>query len=190
MPLCSVAQKKVGMEQYYYMQTKSLGTIVPKINYQCAKNWYGELRYNYEELKTASVHFGRKIEIEKLNGLEIVPLAGVCFGHLNGGSLGALAEISFNRLSFFSEPQYVFSFHDKEENYFYSWSEVVYEITPSFYSGLALQHTKMPSQAGFVEPGVVSGVSIGSFDLPFYCFSPFGAERNFVIGVNWKWQDK
>lgn len=178
------------MEQYYYMQPKTLGTIVPKINYQGAKKWYTEVRYNYEELRTASVHFGKKIGIKGLNDLEIIPLGGVCFGELNAGSAGALIQFSMNRISFYSEPQYVLSFSSKDDHYFYSWSEMVYEITPSFYSGLALQHTKMRHQPDFFEPGMVGGVSIGNFDLPFYCFSPFTANRNFVFGINWRWQQK
>ena len=175
------------MEQYYYMEPKSAGFVVPKINYEGANNWYAEARYNYEEIQTASIHFGKKFSLEHLSALEITPLAGICFGALNGASLGSTIELSVNRFTFYSEPQYVYSFKDTTGSYFYSWSEVVYELSSSFYSGLALQQTKMITQAHFFEPGVVAGFTFKNFDVPLYCFSLFNDKRNFVLGVNWKW---
>ena len=71
-PFIAFGQKQVGMQQYYYWQQKTTGTIVPKVYYQSPNNWYGELRYNYEETETASVHFGKKFGFPKVSALEII----------------------------------------------------------------------------------------------------------------------
>jgi hypothetical protein len=66
----------------------------------------------------------------------------------------------------------------------------VFDFSSIVYGGLALQQTKPYQQANVFEPGVVGGVSLGNFDIPFYCFSPFGDNKNFVLGINWQWQKK
>jgi hypothetical protein len=188
LPLLAFGQKQVGMQHYYYWEQKTMGTIVPKVYYQSPKNWYGEMRYNYEDVQTASVHFGKKFGFKKIPALEIVPVGGIIFGKLNGGSAGGIVEINLNKFCFSSEPQYVFSFREEEESYFYSWTEVSYEVFSFFYAGLALQQTKSFSLPNILEPGIMTGVTIKNFDIPIYCFSPASAYRNFVVGVNWRWE--
>jgi hypothetical protein len=90
--LLAFNQKRLGVEQYYYWQQKTVNTIVPKVYYQSPKNWYGEMRYNYEEVQTASIHFGKKFAFKKIAALEIVPVGGIIFGKLNGGSAGVITE--------------------------------------------------------------------------------------------------
>jgi hypothetical protein len=175
------------MEQYYYVQPKSIGFIVPKVSYQGAGNWHAEARYNYEEIQTGSVHIGKKFSFKTLPDLEVTPLAGVCFGRLTGGSIGSSIKFSLGRFDFFSEPQYVYSITDSSSSYFYSWSELLFNCSSSFYGGVAFQQTKTISELPFYEPGLVAGCSIRNFDIPLYFFSPFNDRRNFVLGVNWKW---
>jgi hypothetical protein len=187
-PFIALGQKQVGMQQYYYWQQKTTGTIVPKVYYQSPGNLFGELRYNYEEMETASLHFGKKFSFKKIPAFEIIPVGGIIFGKLNGGSIGSIVEINLNKFCICSEPQYVFSFNQKEENYFYAWTEAAYEIFSFFYAGIALQQTKPFSLPNSFEPGVMCGVSIKNFDIPVYCFNPASFSRNFVLGVNWRWE--
>lgn len=189
LPVFAGAQKQLGMEHYYYTQTQT-DIIVPKINYLSPKNWCSEIRYNYEEIQTASFHFGKKLSFKQAPALELIPLAGICFGRLNAGSVGTFIEASFNKFGFSSEPQYVFSFKDNNDNYYYSWSEATYELSSFFYTGLALQHTRAMKEAHIFEPGIIAGFSIKNFDIPIYYFNPLTSDRNFVFGVNWKWQKK
>jgi hypothetical protein len=189
--LCSLhgfTQKAVGMEQYYYWQQKTTSIVVPKVYYESPKKWYTEFRYNWEELQTASLHFGRQINFKQLTNLTLTPVAGVLFGKLNGGSAGVILEMGFNKFLFLSEPQYVFSFHEKGENFLYSWSELSYEINSFSYAGLALQQTKIYGEENYFEPGIMAGFTLGRFDIPIYCFSPASSTKNFVLGVNWRWE--
>ena len=176
------------MEQYYYWQQKTTSTIVPKVYYESPKKWYTEFRYNWEELQTASLHFGRQINFNQITDLTLTPVAGVLFGKLNGGSAGVILEMGFNKFLFLSEPQYVFSFHEKRENFLYSWSELSYEINSFSYAGLALQQTKIYGEQNYFEPGIMAGFTLGRFDIPIYCFSPTSGTKNFVLGVNWRWE--
>ena len=189
--LCSLhafGQKAVGMEQYYFWQQKTTGTIIPKVYYESPKKWYTEFRYNWEELQTASLHFGRQINFKNLPELTITPVAGVLFGKLNGGSAGAIIQLEFKKFLFLSEPQYVFAFQQKGQNFLYSWTELSYEINSFSYAGLALQQTKLYEEQNYFEPGIMAGFTLGRFDIPVYCFSPTSSTKNFVLGVNWRWE--
>ena len=176
------------MQQYYYWQQKTTGTIVPKVFYQSPKNWYGEFRYNYEELQTASVHFGKNLAFKNIPALQIIPVGGIIFGQLNGASAGGIVEINIKKFCFSTEPQYVFSFQQKTESYLYSWTELTYEILSFFYAGAALQQTKPFSLPNMLEPGIMAGFSIRNFDIPIYFFNPASSSKNFVLGVNWRWE--
>jgi hypothetical protein len=186
--LNAYTQKAVGMEQYYYWQQKTTGTIIPKVYYESPKKWYAEFRYNWEELHTASLHVGRQINFKKIPELTITPVAGVLFGKLTGGSAGTIIELQLNKFLFLSEPQYVFSFQQRGQNFFYSWSELSYQINSFSYAGFALQQTKLYDEKNFLEPGIMAGFNFGRFDIPLYCFSPTSASKNFVLGVNWRWE--
>ena len=188
LPAFSFAQNKLAMEQYYFVQPKEVNTIIPKINYESPKHWFVEGRYNWEEVQTASFHVGRSFEFKNIKGLDIKPVAGICFGQLNGGSLGTIIEYATDKFFISSEPQYVFAFNDKARRYLYSWSEASYSLTKMLYTGVALQHTKVIAEKGSVEPGLMAGISINNFEIPVYCFQPFNSARNFVVGVNWHWQ--
>ena len=176
------------MEQYYFWQQKTTGTIIPKVYYESPKKWYAEFRYNWEELQTASLHFGRQINLKKIPQLTMTPVAGVLFGKLNGGSAGAIIEFELNRFVLLSEPQYVFSFQEKGQNFLYSWSEFSYEINSFCYVGLALQQTKLYGEKNYFEPGIMAGFTLGRFDIPVYFFNPTSGTKNIVLGVNWRWE--
>lgn len=188
LPLLAICQKQVGMEQYYYWQGKTMGIIVPKVYYQSPKNWYGELRYNYEDVQTVSMHLGKKMGFKKIPALEVTPVFGVVLGKLNGGSAGTVIEVNVDKFCFFSEPQYVCSFQQEADSYIYSWTEVSYEVFSFLYAGIALQQTKPYSLPNVFEPGLMAGISIKNFDIPIYFFSPASSNKNFVLGVNWRWE--
>src|ERR1044072_5771641 len=53
------AQSKLGFENYNYWGQQSQGTFVPLIHFETNKNWYAELRYNYEDAQTISFYAGK-----------------------------------------------------------------------------------------------------------------------------------
>src|SRR4026208_290372 len=76
------SQQHGGFEQYYYTGT-GVSTIVPRIYYTSAHNWYGEVRYNYEELQTVSFNAGKMFSNKKALFYSVTPYAGVVLGRLN-----------------------------------------------------------------------------------------------------------
>ena len=65
--ICNIgkSQENGGFELYYYTGAGE-STLVPKVYYQ-RHNWYGEVRYNYEELQTVSFNVGKMFSNKKIN---------------------------------------------------------------------------------------------------------------------------
>ena len=181
------SQAHAGFEQYCYT-AGSVPTIVPRIYYQSPHNWYGEVRYNYEELQTVSLNAGKMFSHKKLVSYSITPFAGIVLGRLNGGTIGSNINIEHKSLFFSSESQYTFSVDKRRENFFFNWSELGYQLTNLVYMGLALQLTRHYQVINEWQPGIMMGFTYKSWTFPVYAFNPAGCNRNFVVGVNWEWK--
>jgi hypothetical protein len=183
----AISQKRGGIEQYYYGGQKGISAVVPKIYYQNKKNWYAEVRYNYDELETISFNAGKTFSKENIVAYAVTPIAGIITGKLNGASLGLNVQSEYKKVFFSAESQYTFSINSRDAEYFYNWSELGYDISEAVYTGLAMQLTHLYKTTNEWEPGIVVGLSFNKFTFPLYLFNPASANRYFVLGINIEW---
>ena len=181
------SQSHGGFEQYYYTGA-GLPAIVPKVYYESPRNWYGEVRYNYEELQTVSFNAGRIFSHKKLLSYSITPFAGIVLGRLNGGTLGSNIKMEYKSLFFSSESQYTFSVEKRAADFFFNWSEFGWQFTSLVYGGLAVQLTHPYEIKNNWQPGIMMGLTYKSWTFPVYAFNPVEDNRNFVVGINWEWK--
>jgi hypothetical protein len=184
----AVTQTHGGFEQLYYSGNKGTSTIVPRVYYQNKKNWYAEVRYNYEEAETFSFNAGKTFSKDGKISYSVTPIAGAVAGKLNGALLGVNSEVEYNKLFFSSESQYTFSSRSRYADFLFNWSELGYQATSRIYTGLALQLTRFYKMTNVWEPGIMVGFSFDKFTFPLYTFSPLTNKRYFVLGINWEWQ--
>ena len=185
------AQLSGMVEQYYY--TRTAGTepmMTPMANFTSTNNWYGEARYNFDELNTFSLYAGRKFSGSGNLSWEAIPLVGGLMGQMTGGSVGVNFGMDFRKLFFESQSQYSFSIENATDKFFYSWSELGYNATAWLYAGVAVQQTNIYKTIGKLEPGCMIGFSIKNWTIPFYAFNTVDEERYFVVGLNWQWEGK
>lgn len=180
------SQDHGGVQQYYYSGNGE-SSIVPKIYYGNKNNWYGAVRYNYEESKTISLNVGKMFSHENLVSYSITPVAGIVMGKLNGITIGSNAEAAYKKLFFSSEFEYDFSIEKKYDDLFFNWSECGYQITNLVYGGIALQVTHHYAVKNRWEPGIMVGMIYKNWTFPVYLFNPGYSNMNFVIGMNWDW---
>jgi hypothetical protein len=192
MTVCNTvnSQNHGGVEQYYYPGNKESSSVVPRIYYTNNKNWYGEVRYNYDESGTFSFNAGRTFSNKGNVSYTITPIAGIVKGTLNGGSLGLNGELEYKDFFFSSESQYTFSSESKTSNFLFNWSELGYQATANIYTGLALQLTRPYKMSNSWEPGCMIGLSISGFTFPLYAFNILTDKKYFVLGINWEWQHR
>lgn len=192
--LCAEAfsQSQGTAEHYYYITKSEMPVMVPMVHYTTSKNWYAEARYNYEDFNTLSLYGGKTFSKEGDFSMSATPLLGGMVGLMNGGSLGLNFESEYGNLFLSSQSQYSFSLEDKMNKYFFTWSEMGYQLRQWCYAGVALQQTSMYKEAGKWETGYMIGFSFKKWTIPFYVFSPSKQEKYFIVGLNWEWnnQDK
>jgi hypothetical protein len=182
------AQSRLGFDQYSYLGTGQLHTLVPVMHYESNNKWYAEARYNYDEYQTFSLYAGKTFSRQNMFSYAFTPVIGAMTGKLNGGSVGLNTELSYKKFNFSSQSQYTVSAENKNSNFFFSWSELYYQPLKWMYTGVTLQHTRIYKTDARLEPGVLIGFSFDQWSFPVYSFTPYAAERYFVVGINWEWQ--
>ena len=140
-----------------------------------------EVRFNYEDLDTASAWMGRTFSVGETVALEITPMAGVVFGNTDGGALGYSGSLTWRSLDLFSESEYVFA-GGEGENFFYTWSEVGWSPVSWFRGGLAIQRTKVWGEDVDIQRGFFASALVRRWEISGYVFNP-DADPTFVLGV-------
>lgn len=184
------AQAKSGVENYSQLSHGKEYTWMPILHYQSATGIYGEFRYNYEDIRTASVYFGKTFSSSgsKID-YSIIPMVGFSAGSFKGISLAVNAELEWKNLYFSSQMQYSNSWNDASQNFYFNWSETGYNISDAFYAGFAAQYTVQDAEKDF-QPGLLTGLNIGNVSIPLYFFSPFSRNQFVILGLNYEFQLK
>ena len=142
-----------------------------------------EARYNYEDFDTGSAWIGMNFSLGETLAFEFTPMLGGVFGATKGLALGFEGSLSWWKLEFTIEAEYLFDADDSEDNFFYTWSELTLAPVDWFVLGLALQRTKLYANASEVSPGVLMGCTVGMFDLTAYVFDPGDDHPTYVFAV-------
>ena len=185
----SQAQSKWVIENYNYVGQPGLAVVVPMVHFETKKNWYAELRYNYEDNQTVSFFGGKTFTGGKRFEYSLTPLAGFSAGRFTGVSFGTNTDADWKNFYLSTQSQYSFGTKKDVADFFFSWSEIGYNISKNFFAGLAMQYTRQIDNNSF-EPGFVAGFEIKNFSFPVYVFSPFRTGCYFVVGINYEYNSK
>ena len=91
-------QSKSGIENYNYMGNKINYTWAPVVHNLTDKGMYTEMRYNYEELKTASLYLGKSFNANGSIESSFTPAAGIVVGKYTGASMALNTELSYRNI--------------------------------------------------------------------------------------------
>ena len=184
----SFEQSKTGIENYQYMADRSGVNLVSIIHHQTKRGLYTELRYNYEELHTASVYAGRTLLIGNNKNFSFTPMAGLVMGNYTGGSLAMNTDLEYKSVYFSSQAQYTVNKDDANDNFFYNWAELGYNLLPWLYTGVTVQQTLLRKMKMETAAGFTTGFVRNKWSVPVYFFNPFRDDKYFVIGINYEWE--
>jgi hypothetical protein len=159
--------------------------VMPVVSYDKGR-FHLEARYNYEDLKTASLWAGYNFELGKKLKLEATPMLGLVFGQTDGIAPGIEFTLSYSKFYLYHETEYLFNFEDRYSNYYYQWSELGYSPTDWLNVGLTAQKTRVFQSSREVQRGLFAGGIYQAVYLTGYFFNPFDDDRLFVmtLGVN------
>jgi len=131
-----------------------------------------EARYNYEAQQAGSVWFGLKFSGGETVEWELTPIIGGVFGDLDGIAPGYKGSITWRRVSFYSESEYVIETANRSDSFLYNWSELTYGITESLRAGLVVQRTRAYQTDRDVQRGLIVGYSYRRAEFTFCLFNP------------------
>ena len=143
-----------------------------------------EGRYNYEDRNTASVWGGRRFKFGKEVNFVFVPMAGAVFGNTNGFAPGVEIEIGWKRFDFYSESEYVFDFNERQNNFFYMYSELAIRPISPIRTGVMTQRTRVFESERELQRGIFAEYYFGRFRAGVFYFSPFASDNYWIASFS------
>src|SRR6478609_2411499 len=129
-------------DAYYYIlpSQENTTTILAYADYNAL---HFEARYNYEGRNTGSVFLGYRLEAGNKLKLGVTPMLGYVFGDIQGLIPAFKLDLAWKKFDFYSESEYVIDVAGKENNYFYTWSEVAITPFENFRTGISANRTRL-----------------------------------------------
>ncbi len=140
-----------------------------------------EARYNYEDLNTFSAWIGYNFSGGKRVEYTITPMAGGIVGHTSGLAPGLEILLGLGGLELSSESEFVFDFQNKDNHFFYNWTDLTYAPLEYLWLGLSTQVTQMLHCEPEIEPGFLIGGGFKRYEMSGYLFCPGWEELYFVL---------
>ena len=170
-----------GMAYFYYLPDDDFFGI--PIVYADHSHLHLEARYNYEDFATTSLFGGWKFEFGENVLWELTPILGVVAGNTDGIAPGLETSISWKKLEFYSESEYLLDRQGRDGDFYYNWTEVSYVPTDWIRAGLVAQRTKRFETDLDIQRGFLIGSSYRNFSYTFYLLNPFEDDVILVLGL-------
>lgn len=164
---------------YYYFipDEDNTFTFIGTADY---KKLHLEARYNYEDTKTGSVFAGWRFETGKKFQFGATPMIGFAVGNTDGFVPALELDATYKIFDFYSESEYLVSFAGKENNFFYTWSELAVSPLDKLRTGISIQRTRLYQTDRDVQGGIFAEYSFWKLTAGMYYFNPF-SKNDFVI---------
>lgn len=146
-------------------------------------NLHLEARYNYEDLKTVSAWIGYNFTGGGEFEYFITPMVGAVAGRTNGIATGLEFTFSIIGFELYSESEYLFDVEAKENNFFYSWTDLSYSPLDWIWFGISGQLTGVYQTELEIERGVLLGVAYQNFEFTGYYYNAFTDDDFFMISL-------
>ncbi len=143
-----------------------------------------EVRYNYEAIGARSAFVGWTFSGGEAVAWEVTPLLGGAWGAVTAFVPGVEASVTWGRLDFYIEAEYVRDSHERSDSYAYAWSELGLRPVEWFRVGLAGQRTRIYGEAREFQRGPFAQATWGPFTIGGYWFNPGSDQQIFVGSIN------
>jgi hypothetical protein len=171
-----------GAWAYTYVVPEERDYVQPTIT--ADHDWlHLEARYNYEALDAGSLWIGLNFGGGDALAWEVVPMIGGIVGHTWGVAPGLKGALSWWKLEFSTEDEYVVDTKDDRDSFFYSWSELALAPLEWCRVGIAGQRTHAYDTERDLQRGFLAGASYQNFHLTAYVFDPDLARPTVVVAV-------
>jgi hypothetical protein len=141
-----------------------------------------EARYNYESIGARSAFVGWTFSGGETLTWELTPLLGGVWGTTRGFVPGLEASLTWGRLDFYIEGEYVRDSVELSDSYLYAWSELGFRPLKWLRIGIAGQRTNTYNSDRDIRRGPFAQVTWRQVTLGGYWFNP-GSSDQVVVGL-------
>jgi len=142
-----------------------------------------EARYNYEAPETGSLWAGYNFSVGEKVTFEATPMLAAVFGATTGVAPGYRATLSWTKLTFYTEGEYLFDTNESADSFFYAWSELSWSVADWCRLGVVGQRTKVYQTDRDIQRGVLVGFSSERVDFTAYWFNPDERSPTVVLAL-------
>lgn len=147
-------------------------------------NWlHLEARYNYENFRTGSLWLGYNFSWGKKWQFAVTPMIGGVFGRTNGIAPGCEASLTWKKLTFSVDNEYVFDTTSKSGNFYYAWPQVTYQPVSWLKFGGVAQRTQAFQTNFDTQRGFFVGFMHKQLEFTTYVFDPGTSSSSVVLEV-------
>lgn len=140
--------------------------------FKADRGWFhGEARYNYEDLNTFSAWVGYNFRGGQKLEYVLTPMLGGVTGQTKGVALGYEATLTLGKFEFYTEGEFVKDASTKENNFFYSWTDLAYSPRDWWWIGISGQRTKLYQTELEFQRGLFLGGALGNWSLTAYGYN-------------------
>jgi hypothetical protein len=173
-----------GMYTTLYWANHEQTTVTPQV-WVSLKNYYLEARYNYEDLQTFSLYFGKSFALGKRDIAEITPLIGGVAGKVNGISPAFNFSLDYLKFSIVSQTQYTFDLQHYSSSFFYDWTNFSFGIYKNLGLGGSIMTCIPQSGKTSFTAGPIINFRLKHLFLEAYSYD-FGRERPlWALGIQY-----
>ena len=170
------ASAPAATDPWSYSITFDAYVIPHELNYvdpifTADRDWlHLEARYNYENLETGSLWAGYNFSAGRKLVLKATPMIGGVVGRTTGIAPGYEVSLTYKRITFSPQGEYVFDTTNHSGDFFYTWSTLTYSAD-WFRAGLVEQRTKAYHTPLDVQRGFLVGFSYKQWEFTTYIFN-------------------
>ena len=177
-----VAQEKAAWEfslSAFYVNPPGEGSHATTILYADRGQLHLEGRYNYEDLDTFSLFAGWTFEVGDEARAAITPMIGGVFGDTTGVAPGLEVDATWKKLAFYAEAEYVFDTENHDEDYFYSWSTLMWHFNDALALGVVAERSRIVDTGLDIQRGLAVQFNPGRVGLALYAYN-LGSDDEYV----------
>jgi hypothetical protein len=167
---------------YTYILPNGSDYVQPTITVD--RRWlHLEARYNYEDRETGSVWVGYNFSFGEKLSLDLTPMLGGVFGNTTGIAPGLRGSLKWWRLELYGEGEYVFNTSERDNSFFYFWSEFTLSPVDWLRAGLVAQRTRAYETELDIQRGFLVGLRYKQVEVAGHVFNPDKNQPTYVISI-------
>jgi hypothetical protein len=111
-------------------------------------------------------------------------MIGIAFGNTNALAPGLELSVTYKKLDFYSETEWLVDFARSENNFLYTWGELAISPVGALRTGISFQRTRLYQTDLEVQVGAFAEYGFGKFTGGVHYFNPLSNDEFVILTLN------